>query len=161
MSLSKGDHSLRALCLDVGDRRIGLAISDPGGLIATPIGHIERSGLKADIVRVLKYASERQAEAIVVGMPISLNGKIGPQAKKVEGFLKALQRETDLPIDTADERFSTAEAERVMRQSGRQPSRHKGEVDAAAAAVILQEYLDKMGNARPLKGGSQPADRVL
>ncbi len=126
-----------------------------------PIGYMERSGLKADIARVLKYASERQAEAIVVGMPISLNGKIGPQAKKVEGFLKALQRETELPIHTADERFSTAEAERLLRQSGRQPSRQRGEVDAAAAAIILQEYLDRTRPPRVEKGGSQPADRVL
>ena len=138
-----------------------MAVSDPAGLIALPIGYVERSRLKADIARVLKHASERQAETIVVGIPVSLNGRIGPQAKKVEGFVKALRRETDLPIETIDERFSTAEAERLLRQTGRQPSRRKGEVDAAAAAVILQEYLDKMRDAAPLKGGSQHADRVL
>ena len=76
-------------------------------------------------------------------MPISLNGSIGPQAKLVEGFIKALREKTDLPVDTMDERFSTAEAERLLRQAGRQPSRNKGELDSAAAAVILQEYLDR------------------
>ena len=81
---------------------------------------------------------------MVVGIPLSLSGKIGPQAKRVEAFLKALRRKTDLPLDTMDERFSTAEAERLLRQAGRQPSRHKGELDAAAAAVILQAYLDQL-----------------
>jgi len=85
----------------------------------------------------------------VIGMPLSLDGRAGPQAKKVEAFVKALRRATALPLDTEDERFSTAEAERLMRLAGREPSRHKGELDAAAAAVILQEYLDgQKGGAR-------------
>ena len=144
MSLSKGDQALRLLCLDVGDRRIGLAISDPTGVVATPLGFVERTRLQEDIARILDYALERQAEGIVVGIPLSLNSKPGPQAAKVEAFLKALRRRTDLPIHTVDERFSTAEAERLLRQAGRRPSRHKGEVDAAAATVILQEYLDRL-----------------
>lgn len=134
---------MRVLCLDLGERRIGLAISDAGGTLATPIGYIQRTRLRQDIQRVLDYARERDADAIVAGLPISLNGSIGPQAKLVEGFIKALREKTDLPVDTMDERFSTAEAERLLRQAGRQPSRNKGELDSAAAAVILQEYLDR------------------
>ena len=134
---------MRVLCLDVGERRIGLAISDAGGTLATPIGYIQRIRLRVDIQRVLEHARKRDADAIVAGLPISLNGSIGPQAKRVEGFLKALREESDLPVDTMDERFSTAEAERPLRQAGRQPSRNKGELDAAAAAVILQGYLDR------------------
>lgn len=128
----------------MGERRIGLAVSDPGGLIATPLGFIERRGLERDITDVLERAREWQAEGMVVGLPMSLNGKVGPQARKVRTFLKALRGKTDLAVDTADERFSTAEAERVLRQAGRQPSRHRGEVDAAAAAIILQEYLNQL-----------------
>ena len=79
-----------------------------------------------------------------MGLPLSLNGKVGPQAKRVQGFLKALRRQAPLPVATMDERFSTAEAERLLRQAGRKPSLHKGDVDAAAAAVILQEYLDTL-----------------
>ena len=126
----------------MGDRRIGLAVSDPDGRLATPVGAIQRKGLRQDIARVLEHAEERQALGIVIGMPLSLDGRAGPQAKKVEAFVKALRRATALPLDTVDERFSTAEAERLMRLAGREPSRHKGEVDAAAAAVILQGYLD-------------------
>ena len=142
MSLSKGGRALRLLCLDVGERRIGLAVSDRGGMLATPMGFIERKHLPRDIAQVVGHARDSGAERIVVGMPLSLNGRVGPQAKRVEAFVKALRRGTDLPVDAVDERFSTAEAERLLRQAGRQPSRNKGEVDAAAAAVILQEYLD-------------------
>ena len=128
----------------MGERRIGLAISDPGGLLATPVGFIERTRLKRDIARVLEHALERQAEGIIVGLPLSLNGQVGPQAKRVEGFLKVLRGKTGLPVETMDERFSTAEAERLLQQAGRQPSRHKGDLDAAAAAVVLQGYLDRL-----------------
>ena len=148
MSLSERGQALRLLCLDIGERRIGLAISDPSGLMATPLGFIERTGLQRDITSVLERAQERQAEGIVVGLPLSLNGKVGPQAKKVLAFLKALRGKTDLTVDTADERFSTAEAERLLRQAGRQPSRHRGDVDAAAAAIILQEYLNELRGKR-------------
>ncbi len=129
--------------MDVGERRIGLAVSDPGGLIATPLGFIERKGLERDIAGVLERAREWQAGGMVVGLPLSLNGNVGPQARKVHAFLKALRGKTDLAVDTADERFSTAEAERLLIQAGRQPSRHRGEVDATAAAIILQEYLNQ------------------
>ena len=113
-------------------------------MLAVPIGYIERVGLRQDISKVLKYVLDRQAEGIVVGLPLSLNGKVGPQAKKVEAFRKALQKKTDLPISQMDERFSTAEAERLLRLAGRKPSRFKGESDAAAAAVILQDYVDQL-----------------
>ena len=126
----------------MGERRIGLATSDAGGLLATPAGFIQRTRLQQDIARVLEHALEKQAEGIVVGLPLSLNGKVGPQARRVEGFLQALRGRTSIRVDTMDERFSTAEAERLLQQAGREPSRHKGELDAAAAAVILQGYLD-------------------
>ena len=107
--------------------------------------------------RIAEHALQRQAGGIVVGMPLSLNGKVGPQARRVEGFVKALRGRMELPVYTVDERFSTAEAERLLRQAGRQPSRHKGEADAAAAAVILQDYLDQLrgqpGSCRELHGG--------
>ena len=128
----------------MGERRIGLAVSDPEGMIAIPAGFIERTRLQRDISRVMEDAIERKAEAIVAGMPFSLNGRVGPQAKRVEGFLIALRKKTSLPVSTVDESFTTAEAERRLHQAGRQPSRNKGEVDAAAAAIILQEYLDQL-----------------
>ena len=83
-------------------------------------------------------------------MPISLDGKIGPQARRVATFVETLRRLTDLPIVTVDERYTTAEAERLLRLAGQKPSRNKGGADAASAAVILQEYLDtSRRSARP------------
>ena len=122
---------------------------------------MERTGLQRDIALILQYALERKAEAIVVGMPFSLNGKVGAQARRVQAFLKALRRKTELPITTMDERFSSVEAERLLRQAGRKPSRHKGEVDAAAAAVILQEYLDGLRARTISQKVSQAGDAVL
>ena len=110
--------------------------------MATPVGVIERTRLQRDLARVLEHVQKREVGTIVVGMPLTLDGNIGPQAKRVKAFVKALRRETELTIATVDERYSSAEAERLLRQAGRKPSRHKGEIDAAAAAVILQEYLD-------------------
>ena len=152
---------MRILCLDVGERRIGLAISDPGGMLATPLGFIERKHLRWDIDQVVGHALDSGAERIVGGMPLSLNGRVGPQAKKVEAFLKALRRGTELPVDAVDERFTTAEAERLLRQAGRQPSRNRGEVDAAAAAVILQEYLDNRRDLTSPSDSPHQGDTVL
>ena len=112
-------------------------------MLAVPLGYVERSRFQEDIARVLDHARERQVEEIVVGMPLSLDGHVGPQAKKVQGFIKALKAKSDLPIETVDERYSTVEAQRLLQQAGRKPSRHKGQVDAAAATVILQDYLDR------------------
>ena len=149
------------MCLDVGDRRIGLAVSDQGEMLATPAGVIERTRLQRDLALVLEHLQEKQVGAIVVGLPLTLEGKIGPQAKKVKAFVKALRRETQLPIKTMDERFSSVEAEGLLRQAGRKPSRHKGEVDAAAAAVILQEYLDGLRARTSSKKVSQAGDAVI
>lgn len=135
---------MRVLALDVGQRRIGLALSDPTGLIATPLGFIQRKGQSYNVDMVLKKAVEKDAGSILVGLPLTPRGQKGSQAREVEAFRQALSQSTDLPVVTWDERFSTQEAERLMRESGRQPSREKGQSDAVAAAVILQTYLDSM-----------------
>ena len=119
-------------------------MSDPGEIIATPLEFIERTSTPSDLATILRKASEHQTERILVGMPITEKGKMGPQAREVERFCQALRDGTDLPVVPWDERYSTVEAERLLRQAGRQPSREKGRTDAAAAAVILQSYLDSM-----------------
>ena len=136
---------MRVLCLDVGDRRIGMALSDPTGSLARPISHLVRKNLRTDVARIVDEAKSVNAQMILVGMPVSLNGTIGPQARKVSRFIEELSSITELQVETQDERFSTAEAQRLMNEAGRSPSRSKGDLDAASAAVILQEYLD---NAR-------------
>ena len=131
------------LALDVGDRRIGVAACDPTGTLASPVTTIERSGEASDIEAVLGLASERGAAEIVVGMPLSMSGGRGPQARKVEEFTRALASAASVPVNVIDERLSSAQAERLMREAGRRPSVNRALVDAAAATVILQAYLDR------------------
>ena len=138
---------MRTLGLDIGDRRIGLAVGDDDSSLAVPAGVVYRTRLKQDVARILEIAAERGAECIVAGLPLSVNGSEGPQARKVRAFLRRLEASTSLQVVTVDERYSTAEAERLLRQRDVKPSRRREQVDAVAAAVILQEYLDRSRSA--------------
>ena len=130
------------MALDVGRKRIGVALSDPSGLLAYPLTTIERSSQSVDIDSVLSLAAEHDAEEIVVGLPLSLSGEEGPQARQVARFIEGLTDRAVVGVRALDERYSTVEAERLMRQAGEQPSRDRARVDAVAATVILQAYLD-------------------
>ena len=131
------------MALDVGDRRIGVALSDPTGMLATPLIAVDRVAAKpSDIDEILRIASEHDAESIIVGLPVTLSGAEGDQAKVVRAFISDLSARAALPIDTVDERYSTVQARRMMRESGAGRSQDRGRVDASAAAVILQAYLD-------------------
>ena len=130
------------LALDVGNRRIGLAACDSGESVAVPVATIEHTSHARDIEAILAAAAERQVDRIVVGMPLSLSGDMGPQARKVARFVQKLAAETDTPVEAVDERYSTAEALRLMAEAGAGRPRERGRVDAAAAAVILQSYID-------------------
>ncbi len=143
----------RALGLDVGDRRIGVALSDPTGTLATPLAAIDRRTAQGGIETVARLARENDVEAIVVGMPFSLDGSVGPQAQAVQSFLEALREACPLPFHTVNEQYTSAEAERLLREVGVEPSRDPGRVDALAAAIILQEWLDA-GHGRPDAGAS-------
>lgn len=134
---------MRALGLDVGERRIGVASGDTDTGIAVPAGVIENtSNAIADVVR---EANARDAGVVVVGMPYSMSGRVGPQAEVVQAFVERLE-EAGLTVETVDERLSSAEAERALgagRSRGRGRRKpERGEVDAAAAVVILQAWLD-------------------
>ena len=130
------------LALDVGDRRIGVALSDPTGLIATPLTAIQRGTEAEDIDAVLALVSEHDVELILVGMPLTLAGQVGPQARRVDHFVRTLSGQTAVTVTAVDERYSTVEAEKRMREAGGRPSLDRARVDAAAAAVVLQGYLD-------------------
>ena len=146
---------MRALGLDVGDRRIGLAFGDTDVPIALPAGVVERTGTDADVEAVLREARAREAGVLVIGIPYTLRGTRGPQAEAVEGFIAALRAATDLDVVTVDERFSTAEAQRRMAEArgpaGRGKARRppKGADDAAAAAVIVTRWLTGRGGPAP------------
>ena len=133
---------MRILALDIGERRIGVALSDPGGLLATPLTAIHRRRQAEDIDEVLRLVDEHDAERIVVGLPLELSGRRGTQAGRVSAFVRAMAERTQVPVDTVDERYSTVQAQRQLRESGVKPSRNRARVDAAAAAIILQSYLD-------------------
>ena len=134
---------MTVLALDVGDRRIGLAISDPTGMLASPLGVVERG--PSDVDDILRVALDNDATEIVVGLPLTLAGESRQQAGKVRSFVRELRSKTDLPVTTVDERLSTVQAQRMLRESGSGRSRDRGRLDSAAAAVILQAYLDSRG----------------
>ena len=133
--------------MDVGERRIGVSISDPSGIVVTPLAAVQRTTVEADLKAVLEIAEAREVSTIVVGLPISLNGTIGPQARLVNRFIRELSRASSVPVHSQDERFSTVEAERLLHQAGHQPSREKGLRDSASACVILQAYLESKRHA--------------
>ena len=134
---------LKLLALDLGELRIGLAVSNQKGTLVLPAGHLVRSKLGQDIERVLELVQERDAQGIVVGVPYNQSGDAGSQAKRARRFINALKRHTTLPVHAVDERFTSFEAEAMLREAGRQPSRDRGAVDEAAAALILQRFLDQ------------------
>jgi putative Holliday junction resolvase len=132
----------RILGLDIGDRRIGLAVSIPPGDLILPAGYLERRNRRSDIAAILEQARQRDAVAIVAGMPYDAHGQSGDQARKTATLVRALQRTTNIPVLTVDESFSSNAAVNDLLQSGQSPSRDPGAVDAAAAAAILRRFLD-------------------
>lgn len=139
---------MKILALDVGDRRIGVAASDPLGVLASPVTAIERASDSAAIDAILDILDEREAGEIVVGLPISLRGGYSDQTKAVAAFVRKLEERSPVPIKTVDERYSTVEAERLLNQSKPARARSRGEIDSAAAAVILQTYLDSRASGQ-------------
>ena len=133
---------MKILALDVGDKRIGVATCDMLGIIASPLTAIERKSHAVDIDTILKLVEDNEAGEIVVGLPLSLDGGYSEQTKSVAAFTKKLTERSPVPVKSVDERYSTFEAERLLSHSKSTRSRSRGEIDAAAAAVILQSYLD-------------------
>ena len=134
---------MRSLGLDIGDKRIGVALSDPGGILASPLTIVSRQDDKTDIEAILKIVSQNQVAKIIVGLPLSMNGKAGKQAERVKDFTRELCRYTDIPVELRDERLSTVSARRMMREGNNRRAGKKMRYDAAAAAIILQGYLDQ------------------
>jgi putative holliday junction resolvase len=141
---------MRSLGLDIGDKRIGVALSDPLGLLASPLLVFEHKDYTADIKMILQLAQQYQVEQIIVGLPQSMNGTIGPQAEKVKSFGDTLKQQSPIPVDFRDERLTTVEAKRMLQEAStkKQVKGKKIEYDAAAAAVILQSFLNE---AHPLE----------
>jgi putative Holliday junction resolvase len=131
------------LGLDLGGRRIGLAISDAEATIAFPAGHLVRHGLTRDLEALRALAVEREVSCIVVGLPLHMDGRSGEAAQAARAFASALAEATALPVEMLDERWTTVEAERALRDAPRRRRARKKEViDAMAATLILRTYLE-------------------
>jgi len=136
--------------LDVGERWVGVAVSDPLGIVVRPLQALERSSKAEDFAAIADLVAEYEVTTIVVGCPVSLDGTEGPQAQRVDAYVEALVAYLavhEQPVDVVmwDERYTTVEAEEIMRQQysekARRRARSNGQIDAIAAAVILQSYL--------------------
>lgn len=139
---------MKLLALDVGDRRVGVAVSDLSGLIATPLTVIRRSSKVEDFAKIARLVREQGAEGLVIGHPLNTDGSAGPQARRVERYAAAMSEALGLdglsvPMIMWDEHGSTQRAQALMISAGRSAKDRRQRIDAAAAAVILQDYLDE------------------
>lgn len=131
----------RALGLDLGDARIGVAVSDDDRRMAVPIGTVH-TGAPADLKAIAKLVDEHAATAVIIGLPLSMSGERGPAAMKADAFADALRSLLTIPVELQDERLSTVEAERELREGGVTGRERRNVVDRTAATVILQAWLD-------------------
>ncbi len=129
--------------LDVGDKRIGVALSDPLGVLASPLTVIEREGELEGIDKIVALIHHYEIKEIIIGLPLSLRGNVTEQAEKVHAFIKHLEQHTSVELKLRDERLSTVSAKRLLREARSKKSKEKVPDDAYAAAVILQSYLDE------------------
>ena len=133
---------MRWLAIDYGTRRIGLACCDPDERVATPAGTLDAAGdAVADARRVLDWARENEIEALVVGLPINMDGTLGPQAQQTLRFVQALRDHGRLPVETFDERLTSFQADQWLAERGGSKARHRRLRDALAALAILQSFL--------------------
>ena len=129
------------LCLDLGTARIGVAVSDPTGSVCTPLDALERSAHGNILARIAKLAAAEGVTRIVLGLPVTLEGRHGTKAAESTRFRDDLITATDIPVVLWDERLTTVEAVSRLKDAGARRSRDKGRVDSAAAAVLLESYL--------------------
>ena len=144
--------AMRFLGVDLGSKRIGLAISDEAGSIAFPAGTLDSRGRKRDLAALSDLVREREIGRAVVGLPIHMDGRKGPEAERAIQFASALSSAAGIPVDTLDERWTSQEAERLMRagpKKGRPGKKNRGTVDELAASIILRTYLAQRSAAQP------------
>ena len=134
---------MRILAVDYGSVRVGLALSDPTGTIATPLDTLAITSLRDAARKIVKRAEAEGAEVIVVGLPINLQGEEGPAAENVHKLIEQIRRRTQLPIHTVDERLTSRFAEAAMAEDGLSSRQRRGKADPIAASLILRAYLDQ------------------
>jgi len=138
-----------------------MAVCDPDGIICTPLDAITRVDVAEDIASIAERARREGAERIVAGLPLTMAGRRGTQAQAVLRFCSELRKRSDLEVETWDERLTTVEAEARLREAGVHPSRERGRVDSAAAALILEAYLAARKSREETRTGRREQDRML
>jgi putative Holliday junction resolvase len=139
----------RILALDIGDRRIGVAVTDPFNSYAMPVETYYRTGdFWRDVAAMARYAAERDVGEIVCGLPVNADGSDSIQTEKTLRFIYALQEEAPMPVYCEDERFTSIQAHEVLHEEGLRAKKHKKNVDSIAASYILESYLAHRGGAK-------------
>jgi putative holliday junction resolvase len=133
---------ISALGLDIGKKRVGVAVCDGTGLIATPFTTIERSTLTLDLPQFEAIVNDRNIKILVAGLPYTMAGELGQQAKQTQRYASRLSRALDLPLEYVDERYTSLEAEEILKAQKKYSTWDKGAIDRQAAAIILQQWLD-------------------
>jgi putative Holliday junction resolvase len=136
------DGRMRVLGLDVGERRVGVAISDALGLTAQPLAVLERLGTERDAEAIRAVVERHQVEEVVVGLPLTMRGEQGIQAKKVLAFAQLLRGHLSVPVQFVDERLTTVQSERTLREMETPRRKRRQIIDRVAAQLILQHFLD-------------------
>lgn len=136
--------------LDYGSRRIGLAVSDEEGKFAFPAGAVHRTNKGNDLKAIASFVKEQAIERIVIGLPLHMSGEKGSEARKVLKFADELRKLTELPVDMIDERWSSIEAKRALEAvgAGKKLRKKTGDLDSAAASIILRSWLDQSENKK-------------
>ncbi len=142
---------MRILAIDLGEKRIGLALSDCLGITAQGLTTIVVQNGSNINQKIMDIIREKKVDKLVFGLPRNMNGTLGPQAKKVQDFAQKLRRMSNLPIDFEDERLSTVRAEQVLLEADTSRAKRKKVIDCLSAVIILQSYLDRTGKEKQKK----------
>ncbi|NJL34849.1 MAG: Holliday junction resolvase RuvX [Chloroflexaceae bacterium] len=132
----------RVLSLDVGERRIGVAMSDAAGILAMPLTTLKAEPRQRVLSQIVALVREHAVDDVVVGLPLTMSGEIGPQAQAIQSFAAELEAVLGQPVQLFDERYTSVVAEQMMRDLGVKPNKRKARIDEIAATIILQDYLD-------------------
>jgi putative holliday junction resolvase len=138
----------RVMALDVGGRRIGVALSDSTRVLASPLTTLRAEPRPRVIGEIAALVARHEVAEMVVGLPLTLSGEIGPQAKLVQAFAEELRAALAVPLHMFDERLTSVAADRMMQELGIKPDRRRERIDEVAASIILQDFLDSQRNSR-------------
>lgn len=139
----------RIIALDVGNKRIGVAMCDPDRIIASGQPTLPAQPTDKAYAQLLQMIADNEVVEVVIGLPLTLRGEVGAQAKAVQAFSRGLEKRTKIPITLYDERFTSVEAERSLEAMGIKKSKHRDHVDELAAILILQDYMSSIAPPRP------------